>query len=323
MRQVQFEKRYESRLLEFEALLAIKPREKVEDAKHFLSLYEEICHLQAIARGRQYSIALTDRLDRLVSAGHARLYQRRDHYAGRVLNFIVSDFPRLLRKEYKVFWLAFFLFYGPLCAVMIAGWINNDMPISIMGSEQAQELEIMYEPSLRTVGEARESSSNWLMFGFYIRNNIGIAFRSFASGVLLMVGSVFITVYNGLVIGAAGSHMVNVGFIETFYGFVVGHGSFELTGIIIACAAGLKLGIALLMPGQLSRVESLKQNGRIAIQLMFGVFIMLLIAAFVEAFWSSNNVLPFLPKLIIGLFGWVLLAWYLLRAGKRYRLDIE
>ena len=323
MKQLQFENQYSERLDEFAQLLAEPRKKSLADPKRFVTLYEEVCHLQSIAQGRRYSLSLTDRLDQLVAAGHARLYQRRSRYLGKLISFIVSDFPRLLRREYKFFWIAFMLFYGPLVAVVIAGKVNVDVPISIMGSKQASSLEAMYAPSNRTVGEAREAGSNWMMFGFYIYNNIGIAFRSFASGILLMIGSIYITVYNGLVIGAASSHMLNVGFVEPFYGFVVGHGSFELTAIIIACAAGLKLGAALLMPGQLSRVESLKQNGKTAIQLMYGVFIMLLIAAFIEAFWSSNNILPFTVKLTIGLAGWALLAWYLLRAGKRFQLDLK
>ncbi|WP_331351678.1 stage II sporulation protein M, partial [Cellvibrio sp. UBA7671] len=83
---------------------------------------------------------------------------------------------------------------------------------------------------------ARESSTNIEMFGFYISNNIGVSFRTFASGILFGVGSIFFLVYNGLLMGAVSGHLTNAGFTETFFTFVVGHGSFELTAICISGA---------------------------------------------------------------------------------------
>ena len=322
MKQAQFESRHRSALREFNSALDEAKKRRIENPERFIALYQEVCHLQAIAHGRGYSLSLLEMLDRSVDAGHAILYQKRTSYLGQFLQFVIADFGRVLRAEARFFWLAFALFFGPLFAVVLAGWINPDVPIMIMGHYQATELEMMYDPSHAIIGEARDSESNWLMFGHYIRNNITIAFRCFASGVVLMVGTLFLTIYNGLFIGAAASHINNVGYYETFYGFVVGHGSFELIAIVIACAAGLKIGFALIMPGQLSRIESLKQSGRIAIQLMLGSLILLVIAAFVEAFWSSNNLLPFTSKLIIGLLGWALLAWYLVRSGRRYDLRV-
>ena len=68
-----------------------------------------------------------------------------------------------------------------------------------------------------------------MMFGYYIKNNIGISFRTFAGGMLFGLGSVFFLVYNGLAIGATAGHLTQAGFASTFYPFVAGHGSFELT----------------------------------------------------------------------------------------------
>ena len=60
----------------------------------------------------------------------------------------------------------------------------------------------MYDPSNPALGRLRDAGSNWMMFGYYIMNNIGIAFQCYATGVLLGVGSVFFIAMNGAFGGA-------------------------------------------------------------------------------------------------------------------------
>ena len=88
------------------------------------------------------------------------------------------------------------------------------------------------------------------MLAFYIYNNVRIDFQCFAGGLLFGVGSIFFLVYNGLHIGAVAGHLTRVGYGETFWGFVAGHSSFELLGAVLAGAAGLRIGYALVAPGR-------------------------------------------------------------------------
>jgi uncharacterized membrane protein SpoIIM required for sporulation len=155
------------------------------------------------------------------------------------------------------------------------------------------------------------------MFGYYIYNNIGLGFRTFAGGVLLGIGSAFMLVLNGVFIGAASGYLTARGFIETFYTFIAGHGAFELTGIVLAGVAGLKLGWAVVAPGRSSRVESLRQAAAGGVRLILGVAALLVLAAFIEAFWSSNRTIPADIKYAAGAIGWLLVSLYLTRAGRR------
>jgi uncharacterized membrane protein SpoIIM required for sporulation len=128
-------------------------------------------------------------------------------------------------------------------------------------------------------------------------------------------------VYNGALIGAVSGHLTNVGFTTPFFTFVIGHGSFELTAIVLAGAAGLKIGYALLVPGQLTRLQALQQSAQGAIELVYGVILMLLIAAFIEAFWSSNNLFAPWQKYTVGALLWALVLGYLLSSGRRWESD--
>jgi uncharacterized membrane protein SpoIIM required for sporulation len=123
--------------------------------------------------------------------------------------------------------------------------------------------------------------------------------------------------FNGLFIGSVAGHLTRLDYVDTFYPFVVGHSAFELTAIVFSGAAGLRLGYALLNPGQLSRRNSLRLAGREVIPMLYGIVLMLIIAAFIEAFWSSNAALPITVKYSVGAIFWILVLWYSL-SGRRH-----
>lgn len=335
MKQGVFERRYQPVWQEFEALLAQleldekhsgpigsrkarPPSQTSANMEEFTSLYRKLCHLNALAIRRNYSSYLVDKLGDLIVRGHQQLYQRKPRFGRQILRFLMVDFPQLVRAEAKLFWLSSALFYGPGLLIFIAILLKPDLIYTMMSPDQVSNFEAMYDPSNRTLGAARESETNWQMFGFYIYNNISVAFQTFATGILFCVGSLFYLIFNGLNIGAVAAHLTNVEFTETFFTFVVGHGSFELTAIVIAGAAGLKLGIALLSPGSLPRVESLRRAAQVSIKLVYGVTFLLLIAAFVEAFWSSNNILAPWQKYLFGGVFWLVVAAYLVLSGRGY-----
>jgi uncharacterized membrane protein SpoIIM required for sporulation len=135
---------------------------------------------------------------------------------------------------------------------------------------------------------------------------------------LFGLGSVFFLIFNGLVIGAVSGHLTEIGSGQTFWSFVIGHGAFELTAIALAGAAGLQLGWALIAPGQLTRGESLRRAARKSVQMLCGVMIFLLIAAFIEAYWSSTILIAPWVKYLVGAILWILVAAYLSLAGRAY-----
>ena len=105
-------------------------------------------------------------------------------------------------------------------------------------------------------------------------------------GIQLAVAPVFLLTEVPGMIGAVAGYLTQLGYSETFWSFVIGHGAFELTAIALAGAAGLKLGWALLAPGRLPRGEALRLAAIRAVRLLGGAALFLLIAAFIEAYWS-------------------------------------
>ncbi|MEO5670669.1 MAG: stage II sporulation protein M, partial [Ramlibacter sp.] len=157
---------------------------------------------------------------------------------------------------------------------------------------------------------------DWQMFGFYIMHNIGLGFQCFAGGIFAGLGSAFFLVFNGLFLGVVGGYLVASGYADNFLSFVVTHSAFELTAIVLAGAAGLRLGHSWLAPGRLTRGESIKLAAREAVVVVYGVIGLLLVAAAVEAFWSSARWVSPMVKYGVGAGCWAAVLAYLAWQGR-------
>lgn len=294
-----------------------KRRRKSDDLSRLPHLYRQICNHYALAQQRRYSPTLVEQLHRLVLRGHQQLYTRHGAWLWRLLIFVVADFPRTMRANLNYFLVALGLFLIP--ALLVGGMclVDEHLIYSIMDEESVAEMEWMYDPDNRKVGreEGRSAESDFAMFGFYIYNNISIGFRAFAMGILAGIGTIITLVYNGLAIGGVAGHLTRIGYTDTFWPFVSGHGALELTAIVISGAAGLMLGHALLAPGQYRRIDALKIRGRLALKLVMGAALMLLGAAFIEAFWSSSGYSSPVKYSVAALL-WLLVTIYFIFAGR-------
>jgi uncharacterized membrane protein SpoIIM required for sporulation len=156
------------------------------------------------------------------------------------------------------------------------------------------------------------------MTGFYVWNNIGIAFRCFATGVLFGLGSVFFLVYNGLTIGAVAGLVTGAGHGKNLLTFTCTHGAFELTAIVISATAGMVMGYALVDTGGRTRFGSLRARGRDIVYLVVGAALMLAIAAVIEGFWSPSGA-PARVKYGTAIAAYTLVISYLSFAGRAGR----
>jgi uncharacterized membrane protein SpoIIM required for sporulation len=312
MRQTPFEAAHAREWQEFEAFLESKP---AFDAAEMPQRYRRLCQSLALAADRHYSPALVDRLNRLALRGHHALYENRRRESQRVLEFVAAGFPALVRREWRLVLAASLLFFGPLLGLMALLQVFPEFVHYLLRPEQIATFHEMYDPASRRLG-MREADTMLMMFGMYIWNNVGIGFQTFAGGMLAGVGSIWFLGSNGVVLGAVAGYLTQIGYIETFWSFVSGHSSWELIAIALSGAAGLRLGLAVIAPGPVSRKAALVAAARPAIQIMYGAALLFFVAAFVEAFWSPLTGVPFRVKIGVGIAGWALLLAYFALAGR-------
>jgi uncharacterized membrane protein SpoIIM required for sporulation len=189
----------------------------------------------------------------------------------------------------------------------------------VVDAEMAADYERMYSGAEEAIGRTRGAETDLAMFGYYIRHNVGLAFQCFASGLLAGIGSLVFLAFNGVFFGALAGYLTQRGLSETFYSFVVTHAAFELTAIVLAGAAGLRIGHSLLMPGRLSRKQALVIAARESIVIVYGVAAMLLVAAAIEAFWSSAVWVPPTVKYSVAAVCWIAVIGYLTLQGRNAR----
>jgi uncharacterized membrane protein SpoIIM required for sporulation len=288
-----------------------------EQALDFPAAYRRICHHLALARGRGYSHEVTERLQYLVQRGHRVLYQPPSPRWHRAAAFLVVDFPRLVRSQWRCMALAALLFYVPALVLLVWVQMRPELAHTLFSSAQLAEFEHMYDPSNHHLG--RSGGTNLMMFGYYIYNNVGIAFRTFASGLLFGVGAIYVLGANGIIVGGVAGHLMAIGYGGPFWRFVITHSAFELTALIIAGGAGLQLGLTLLMPGRRRRGPALVEAGWIGAKLVLGAFAMLVAAACIEAYWSSQAALPDALRFSVAVLAWLLVLGWLGFGGRARR----
>jgi len=292
------------------------PDERLKD-EDMPSHYRRLCHQAALAYRRGYSPLLTTRLQVLMQRGHDVLYRAPPTLWRQAGRFVLADFPSLVRAQRGWLWLAVVLFAGSTLAMfaLVTRW--PELAYAVLEPTQLAQFEQMYAPDSALV-DGRGSEGNLNMFGFYIYNNISIGFRTFASGLLAGIGAMVVLVSNGVHFGVIAAYLHGLGHGPQFWPFVAGHSAPELIAIVIAGAAGLQLGFALIAPGRLGRMGALRQAGRVGARLCAGVFVMLLLAAFVEAFWSAQPQVPAAVKFSIGALMWLLVLAWLGFGGRAY-----
>lgn len=282
-------------------------------------MLRERCNELALARHRMYSAPMCEYLNQQVIRGHKLTVRNAGGFMEKIMRFFVAGFPQAIRKEWKLFVLCWLVFLIPLFGMWASVHYDIDWVRSILGSSGMESMDQMYGKDARPLEEGRgEVGSDFMMFAHYINNNIGIDFQIVAGGLLAGVGSLFILLMNGLGIGGAMAYVMEYGDPQRFFTFVSGHAPYEITGMIVAGMAGMRIGLGILNPGRMTRGRALLESGKRGLPLVFGAFVLTFIAACVEGFWSAGPASATV-KHWVGYVGWALLAYYFIFVGRGKR----
>ena len=303
--------------MEYERLVGrLEKGGEVPDAGQMPQRFRELCVDLSLAESRMYGARITERLNALVIRGYEQIYRTRRGSWEKVVAFVMADFPRTVRREWRLFWLCNLVFWLPFFVMMISSAHDIRWTQAILGPEGMASMEQMYGGKEEQLSHLRsEYGSNFMMFCFYIYHNVAIDFRTFAGGMVGGVGTLFFLLFNGLSMGAAAGYVNHACNPESFWTFVCGHSSFELLGMVVSGMAGMRLGLAILRPGRLPRVRALVEASKQALPLIYGAALMTTMAAVVEGFWSAQAI-PSEAKYAFGIAGWLLHAAYFMLAGR-------
>jgi uncharacterized membrane protein SpoIIM required for sporulation len=302
---------------EFSKLVTGNRNELKKSAVPFIQKFREITQDLNTAKTYGYDPVIIERLNTLVNEGNQILYAQRGWTIKKPLHFILFTFPQKVRVQWRGILAVLFLFYG------IAGFFFflcirfSDIAEELVSMQMLNQLEQMYNPESKNFLTPRDTGTDADMFGYYIYNNISIAFRIFAGGILAGIGSLLLLCFNAGFMGIVTGHLLNVGYSSTLFPFIIAHSASELTAIIFSAYAGMLLGYRFFITRGLSRGDSIKKAGQDALPIIAGSTLMLVIAAFIEAFWSSKHQFHLTLRLAVGASMWILLLVYFLFAGRK------
>lgn len=280
------------------------------------TLYRWVTSDLAFAKGRAYDPRLQAYLNRLTARAHAAVYAGGSEGGlQRVVRFYTHTFPLEVKNSRWPIALSVALFLG---SAALAYYLVHIQPLNayvLLPSELIAPIHKglhaqNFVPMENAVGSPTMSA-------YIMVNNIRLAFFAFAGGVTLGIVTVYLLLYNGLVLGGTAALYVDAGFGRDFWATIAPHGFIELTAVQIAAGAGLLIAAGVLAPGQLRRRDALQRNARRAGVLILGVASMLVVAAMIEGFLSPRNY----PETVRLLFGAVtaiaMILYYLV--GSRTR----
>ena len=283
-----------------------------EEVRELGRIYRRTASDLAIARAESRDPRLINYLNSLVIRAHGRIYRADAQGGQRIRNFYAREFPRTFRRTWRYTGLAFFVFFL-FSVIGFAGSYRDPDFSEIMGVSPAfRELAI----ETKTHWWDDLNQANQIGASSILTHNIQVTIYTFAFGALFGVGTLFYLAFNGANIASVVALTYRAGFGNDLVTFMVAHGVIELSCIFMAGGAGLLIGSAMIMPGDLSRGEALKTRGKEAVRLMMGVASLLVIAGLIEGFISPAPIDPRIKFSIAALTG-IGLYSYLLLAGRQ------
>ncbi len=269
-----------------------------------------------VARARmvQADPATQRRMNQLAIAAHGLLYRRPStRKLAAVWRFFRWDYPRLFRRLWPYMTLATTIFLvGGLSAYTATRLVPSNAYLFV---PHGLDVSDPSRVSSEDVSERFRRMPNPPMAAGIVANNITVAFKAFALGITAGVGTCFVLLMNAMMLGGFAAHFTNYGLSYPLWSFLVPHGALEIFAILIAAAAGLRLGFSLAAPGSRTRAASLRFGARDAVLLVLGTIPMFAIAASIEGFITPSH-LPGAAKILLGVTVAMTVIAYLLIVGQ-------
>lgn len=263
-----------------------------ERARRLGTLYRSVAADLALARRRFPREAVRRRLEGLTREASALVYRGRAE-RGSVREFLGRTYWVRVAERPVPLALAALLLLGP--ALLTALWAGADPDAATrLVPEQFQGATDPPRTDGGTV--SRETAFSAFLF----TNNIRVTIVAFALGITAGIGTGLTLAFNGLLLGAVAGLAAEAGNGRAFLEFIIPHGPIELSCIVVAGAAGLRLGWSIANPGDLPRGKAVAIEGRKAVEIVLGTMPWLVAAGISEAFVRGSG-LPLAALMSIGL----------------------
>ncbi len=293
--------------------LSKQARRKVQkmhghEIDELLHLYQQCSSQLSFARTEYRDIALNSRLTMVVAEARMAIYGTRSRGLKSLAQFFSVRFPAAVWYMRRSILVAALVTFIP--AVVMAVWLSNSSRALDVAAPEALRTAYVEEDfeDYYSAAPAAQFSTEVLV------NNIRVSFLVFALGILLCVPGIYILALNGGNVGVAAGLFHAADQAPKFYGLILPHGLLELAAIVIAGAAGLRLGWAVIAPGDLTRSAAIALQGSRSAVIVLGLTAAFIVAGLIEGFVTPSQ-LPTSMRVGIGVVVFAAFCTYLVTKG--------
>jgi len=280
------------------------------EIEELTALYQRTSAQLSHARTTYADPGLNLRLSRLLGEARIVIYERRGNPARAVARFFTEVFPAAVWVSRRYIAVAFGCFVLP--ALGMGLWLSNSP--AVLDASVPPELQRSISQSEFRDYYSSEAAQDFA--GKVTVNNIQVSFLAFAMGLVPVLGPVFVLANNGLNVGVMAAVMHHAGEGPQFWGLIVPHGLLEISSIIIAGAAGLRISWAIVAPGDRTRGEALSEEGLRSVVIVLGLVMCFITAGFIEGFVTPSG-MPTALRIGVGVSVFVAFWTWVVLLGQR------
>lgn len=246
-------------------------------------LYRGALSSLSVARATSLDAGLIDYLESLCTRAYFFVYGARTRLGERLASFFIRDWPRAVQSIWRESLVAFAIV--ALCAAAGYLMVSADMdwygPF-VGGMSQGRDPTATTEYLRAGLYHDGDRQGLSAFASFLFTHNSRVAIFAFALGFAFCLPTAGLLAMTGLQLGAFLALYASRGLLWNLVGWMMIHGTTELFAIILAGAAGFRVGWRLIFPGGLHRVDAAAESGRTAGAVMAGVLVMLFCAGVLE-----------------------------------------
>lgn len=311
MHEVRFIRTNAEKWKRFETLL----REGAADADELADLYVALTEDLAYARTHFPDGEAASYLNDLTTEVHQAVYRERRADRGRLWRFFAEEVPRAVGQAHTELLVSALVFGLAVAIGVVSAHYDAGFTRLILGDAYVNmTLENIQRGDPMAVYKQMHALDMFL--GIAV-NNVRVAFRTFAMGLLFSVGSGYMLLQNGVMIGAFHALFAQHEVLGTSLLVVYIHGTLELSAIVVAGAAGFVLGNGLLFPGTRPRRDALVRAARQGSTIALGLVPVFLFAAFLEGFVTRHTGMPVALHLAVIGGSLAVVGWYFVVRPRR------
>lgn len=293
MRESDFIRQNRKKWSEFEEILKVKQKDPDKISDLFIQITDDLSYSRTFYPNRSVRYYLNNKAQQLFYS----IYKNKKIGLNSITKFWKSDLPQIVYESRKELTLSLVIFTLSLFIGIFSSIHDPNFAKVILGDQYVEmTIKNISEGDPMAVYKDKDQLD---MFVRIAKNNLLVAFRTYVFGVFFSIGTVAILLYNGIMVGTFQFFFYERGLFWDSFLTIWLHGTLEISSVVIAGGAGLKLGSGLIFPGTHSRMQAFQLSAKKSLGLMMGIFPIFIFAAIIESFVTRHTDVDTIYKILL------------------------